>query len=124
MATTPRSSAPADETPQHAADNTEGKLFVLTSALVARTDAKTNATKRYTRGQEFHPVEGVHNVDALIAGLHIGRKEGDEPLRATTALHAAKAAAEVNQEDSPVLDLEFRPFERSQTPEDDSVETA
>ena len=59
-------------------------------------------------------------------GRSAGR-EGSRPVRRArqavraTALSVSKAAAEANQEDSPVLDLDFQPFEQSQLPESDEV---
>lgn len=92
-----------------------GDLVVLTSAFVARTDAKNPAaTRRFGRGERFTPIKDLHDVEALIRAKVLGRVK-DNP-RATTALTASQAAATENQETSPVLDLQSVPFEQTRPP--------
>lgn len=92
-----------------------GKFVVLDSALVARTSKEDkSATRRYGRGETFEPVNGVHDVDKLVALGTLGKVGGKEPLRPSTALSKAQAAARYYQEDSPVLDLTTVPFEQNQ----------
>lgn len=103
------------------ATQTEGSLHVLTTGFVAKTndDPKSKETHRYRKGEKFNPVAGLHDVEALIRAKVIGRKSGDERLVPSTALTVSQAAAQINQEDSPVLDLESQPFELAEAPKDD-----
>lgn len=90
----------------------KGKLVVLVSAFVARTNAKNAATRRYRRGEIFEPVDGLDtDTDALIAAKVLG-KVGDKTLTTTNALALTQAAAQVRQESSPVLNLSVQPFEQ------------
>lgn len=101
------------KTKDAAPESDKGKLAVLVSGFVSRTnaDSKSKATTRYRRGQEFHPVEGLHDVEELIRAKVIGRvgEAGTQPSR---AIDVAQAQAEINQENSPVLDLTVQPFEQ------------
>jgi predicted proteasome-type protease len=90
----------------------EGDLVVLTSGFVARTDSKNQTTRRHRRGEKFHPLEGIHDVESLIAQKVLGRVGKDAKLKPSTALDVAKAQAELHQEESPVIDLSAQPFEQ------------
>lgn len=97
-----------------------GELVVLTTAFMARTnkDDKTE-TYRYSQGEVFKPVSGLHNVDRLVALGVLGKVGGKAPVRPATALGLAQAAAKFHQEDSPVLDLNAQPFEVAAPPAED-----
>lgn len=100
----------------------KGSYVVLVDAFMARTSKENkNDVKRYGQGETFEPLSGVHDVDALVANKTIGKVGGKEPLRRTTALSLAQAAARAAQENSPVIDLQSQPFEVSPVPADDAV---
>jgi len=101
------------------APENKGKLVVLTSLFVARTSDKGTATRRYKRGQEFTPVDGVHDVKALIAAKILGRVGADgSGVAPTTALVLTQTQNRLIGQDSPVLTLGSQPFEVAKTEDD------
>lgn len=109
----------ADETQAASPSTGKGDLYVLVDAFNARDNAKdVNSVHRYGSGQKFVPVDGVTDVDALIAQKVIGYADADGQAQRTTALQLAQATARYNQEDSPVIDLRSQPFEQAPTVED------
>lgn len=94
------------------APENSNQLVVLTGLFVARTGKDNQTTKRYRRGQAFTPVDGVHDVDALVASKVLGYR-GTKGLKPSTALDMAQAAAEYSGEEGPVLDLTSQPFEQA-----------